>query len=454
MMRPQDIAGMVDDRPQEGIFRVHADAFRRQDVFDLEMKHIFEATWVFVGLESQIPNANDFFTTMIGRQPVIVTRTTDGKIHCLLNTCRHRGAMVCSDRQGNRRTHICPYHAWTYDNAGRNVSVTNESEGAYTAAFAQESHDLKHASRVESYRGFIFASLSADVPSLADHLGDTRVFIDLAVDQGSEGVELVPGSVSYTYNGNWKMQSENGQDSYHFIPTHISYLQLLGQRKPASLEEGTSAWGKVSARDLERGSFTFKGGHNVLWGANDEPQVRAVWLDRDAVRPRVGDLRFDWMLYTRNVFLFPNMALLDASSLQVRVIRPLAANKTEVSTYCIAPKGESAEARLKRIRQYEEFYNPTGFATPDDLAVFDACQAGLESEWTDWHQGYMRGMADVTIGANAPAKALGIQPLTSVSTFEARGDETLYHPQYREWVRLLVNGMEKAGYPERKDAAE
>jgi benzoate/toluate 1,2-dioxygenase subunit alpha len=199
----------------------------------------------------------------------------------------------------------------------------------------------------------------------------------------------------------------------------------------------------VSARDLERGNFTFKGGHNLLWSANDEPEVRAVWLSKDTVRPRVGDLKFQWMLNTRNLFLFPNVQILDASSLQVRVIRPLAADKTEVSTYCIAPKGESKEARVKRIRQYEEFYNPTGFATPDDLAVFDACQRGQASEWITWHQGYMRGLADFKAGADAHAEALGIKPLTSVTTTEARGDETLYHPHYREWAKLLMEGLSR-----------
>ncbi len=443
MLTVNDIAHLIDDRPGEGIFRMHADAFRKQEVFELEMKHIFESGWVFVGLECQIQKPNDFFTTYIGRQPVLVTRGADGSINCLLNTCRHRGAIVCEERQGNRRTHICPYHAWTYDNAGKNVSVTNESEGAYTAAFSAEDHNLQKAAHVGSYRGFIFASLSPDVPSLDKWLGDTKTFIDLAADQGPDGIELVPGTVSYTYNANWKLQAENGQDSYHFIPTHISYLQIVGKRAPTDLSQGTSAWGKVSARDLERGNFTFKGGHNLLWSANDEPEVRAVWLSKDTVRPRVGDLKFQWMLHTRNLFLFPNVQILDASSLQVRVIRPLAADKTEVSTYCIAPKGESKEARVKRIRQYEEFYNPTGFATPDDLAVFDACQRGQASEWITWHQGYMRGLADFKTGADAHAEALGIRPLTSVTTTEARGDETLYHPHYREWAKLLMEGLSR-----------
>ncbi|MGH7091259.1 MAG: hypothetical protein ACREFQ_20375, partial [Stellaceae bacterium] len=54
-----DLGSLLDDRPEDGVFRVHADAFRRRDVFDLEMQHIYEASWVYVGLECQVPNLHD-----------------------------------------------------------------------------------------------------------------------------------------------------------------------------------------------------------------------------------------------------------------------------------------------------------------------------------------------------------------------------------------------------------
>ena len=73
-MRRADIAGLVDDRPADGVFRLHADAFRSRQVFDLEMATVFEGGWCFAGLDCQVPNAHDFFTTRIGRQPVVVQR--------------------------------------------------------------------------------------------------------------------------------------------------------------------------------------------------------------------------------------------------------------------------------------------------------------------------------------------------------------------------------------------
>ena len=65
---------------------------------------------------------------------------------------------------------------------------------------------------------------------------------------------------------------------------------------------------------------------------------------------------------------------MDQFGSQIRHFRPIAVDKTEVTIYCIAPKGESAEARNARIRQYEDFFNASGMATPDDLEEFRSCQ--------------------------------------------------------------------------------
>jgi benzoate/toluate 1,2-dioxygenase alpha subunit len=35
---------------------VHRDVYIDQEVFDLEMEHLFANTWVYVGHDSQVPN--------------------------------------------------------------------------------------------------------------------------------------------------------------------------------------------------------------------------------------------------------------------------------------------------------------------------------------------------------------------------------------------------------------
>ena len=111
------------------------------------------------------------------------------------------------------------------------------------------------------------------------------------------------------------------------------------ERRRAS-DGPVSVYQKFAERDLA-GAFSFANGHNVFWAMNPLREARPLWLDLDAVTRRVGEIRTKWMFYTRNALFFPNMQLLENASLQIRVNRPLSAGKTEITTYCIAPKGES-----------------------------------------------------------------------------------------------------------------
>jgi len=124
----------------------------------------------------------------------------------------------------------------------------------------------------------------------------------------------------------------------------------------------------------------------------------------------------------------------------MRIWRPLAPGRTEMTTYCLAPKGEDKAARAVRIRQYEEFFNPSGLATPDDATAYEDCQAGNTTPVIDYHQGYARGMAAVRSGPDEHARELGIAPLTSVLGAFDLGDETVFHGVYRAWRELLLKG--------------
>lgn len=132
-------------------------------------------------------------------------------MHAFLNACPHRGAALCRTAHGNQKFITCPYHGWVFDSAGRNVDIKDQDTGAYPDAFLRANHDLAPVPRVGSYKGFVFASLNADVPDLETHLGNTRPFIDMLAGMGPDGAEVLRGSSTYTYRGNWKMQCENGR---------------------------------------------------------------------------------------------------------------------------------------------------------------------------------------------------------------------------------------------------
>ena len=101
--------------------RVHGSLYSDPAIFEAELQNIWYRTWVYVGHESEVPNANDYVVKSIGPQSVIMTRDEQGKINLLLNRCSHRGNQVCSYDKGNARSFTCPFHSWTFANDGRLV---------------------------------------------------------------------------------------------------------------------------------------------------------------------------------------------------------------------------------------------------------------------------------------------------------------------------------------------
>lgn len=62
------IEGLVDSD------RVHKSCYTSDEIFDQEIEHIFNKSWIYAGHESQIKNKGDFTTFQIGRQPMILVR--------------------------------------------------------------------------------------------------------------------------------------------------------------------------------------------------------------------------------------------------------------------------------------------------------------------------------------------------------------------------------------------
>jgi len=431
----------VDDRFAQGIFRLNPRVYTDPELFELEMKYIFERTWIFLALESQLRNPHDFVTAAIGRTPLVVMRDAKGKLGAFVNACRHKGATVCRTAEGNAKYHVCPYHGWAYDSSGKNVDIKDRKAGSYAPAFDADNHDLLPIARLESYRGLIFGSLSDQVPPLADFLGDMKLFIDLVMDQGEHGMEFLPGRSTYTFRGNWKLQMDNGTDPYHVTSTHVSMIDIQVRRR--------SGQGNVDARQndfskvkgLEQGMFIFPHGHALLWIDQPEPHKRPIYPRIDEIRKRVGEQKAQWMLKLRNTQFFPNMQISEVNALMLRTFHPLSVDLTEMRSYVLAPIGEALEYRAWRLRQFEDFFNASGFATPDDTVLYQECQQGLGVQAVDWLQGCERGMGIIQEGADEVASSLGIHPTHSIRSEAHLNPELAFHSTYREWARMLEAGI-------------
>ena len=154
------------------------------------------------------------------------------------------------------------------------------------------------------------------------------------------------------------------------------------------------------------------------------------------------------MLKQRNVVCFPNLQMADQITPFLRLIRPISVDRTELCNLLLAPRGEAPELRAWRLRQFEDFINPGGLATPDDVAVFGEMQIGCAAPTLPWLQGYERGMTALNEGADDTARNLGLAPLHNLKGLLEMQNEAGLHAPFREWVRLMKAGMEgRKAYP-------
>ena len=430
-----DFVALVDDRPEDGVFRVDRSIYTDKSVFEAEISHIFEATWVYLCHDSQVAEPGDYFATEIGQQPVFVIRQNDGSLRCFINACAHRGAILTTFRQGRARVLTCRFHGWSYDCDGRCIKIKNEEAGFGTDGFDRQQYSLTPVPRLESYGGFLFGSLKADVPPLADTLGAAKAWIDLLLAQAPDGLEIVPGSSTYVIRGNWKMQAENGVDGYHVTTVHRVFAATVAQREARGGYEGMAMTegGRITGK-VPSGAYDLGNGHMAIWAQHTTPEVRPVYETKERLEKELSPEQVRWILERgRNLVVFPNVSIMDNPSTQIRVLRPLSPDRLEVTVYCIAPVGESQGARAARLRKFEDFYLTAGMATSDDAAALESTHEGSQGPAGRWND-FSRGRGTMVEGADEDAKALGFTPVSSNADWE---HETLFYGFYREWRRLM-----------------
>ena len=78
-----------------------------------------------MGFASEWAAPGGFRTDDYAGVPILIVRGRDGKLRAFLNVCRHRGAKVAQGC-GKAASFLCPYHAWTYDLAGKVMGIPDE----------------------------------------------------------------------------------------------------------------------------------------------------------------------------------------------------------------------------------------------------------------------------------------------------------------------------------------
>ena len=388
---------IIDDR-QRGIFRVHRSSMTSPDLFQTEKQQIFDRCWIYLGHESEVEKPGDYRRRTVAGRPLFFARGRGGEVRVFLNTCPHRGALICRRDEGNTEVLQCFYHAWTFNTQGELIGVP--AEDAYGPNFDRGELALKNPPRVENYRGFYFVSFNPLVEDLVTYLAGAREYLDLIVDQAEEGMRVVPGSNKYTMKANWKLLVENSLDGYHLVPTHQTYLDYI-----SSL--GTDDSGETMATRLPGRSRALGNGHAVIETAARNGRPIAHWhpLYGEEAREPMAQVRqrlvekygeertYQMADVSRNLIIYPNLVINDIMAITIRYFEPLAPDHMEVTAWHLVPREESDAMLATRLDSFLTFLGPGGFATPDDVEALESCQIGFratENQWSDISRGMLR----------------------------------------------------------------
>lgn len=300
----------------------------------------FARSWQFVGSSQvvKVPGQcypHDLLPGFLD-EPLLFTRDMDDVIHCVSNSCTHRGALVVEGPTLTKQLR-CRYHGRRFHLDGKFLSMP-EFEGCQN--FPSDSDNLKSVPFAE-WRGLLFVGIDPAV-SISDFLSEvvTRVGF-LPIEQFQFSPERAK---DYVVRANWALYCENYLEGFH-----IPYIH-----------PGLNA-------EIDYGNYTticFE--HGVLQIAYADESSSLFALPKDHIDHGKGVAAYYFWLY-------PNLMLnFYPWGLSVNVVQPIAPNMTKVSFLPFVWKQElislGAGGALDRVER-------------EDEAIVESAQIGATSRF-------------------------------------------------------------------------
>ncbi len=233
---PPDAAGELARnvaRPFDQARAMPSSVYTSEEFLAQELSGIFAKEWLCVGRVDQFAKAGDYVTTEIAGRPIMVIRDGDGTLRAQSNVCLHRMSTLL-EGQGNVRSVVCPYHAWTYNLDGtlRGAPGMGRNEG-----FKRGDYCLPQL-RCETWLGWVLVSLNPDAPDPRSHLSEVEALI------APYGMENYAQTFQehHHWNTNWKVLAENFMESYHLPVCHAGTIGGFVKLEEMDCPPSGAAW--------------------------------------------------------------------------------------------------------------------------------------------------------------------------------------------------------------------
>ncbi len=397
---PQAVAALVRDA------EIHRDCYISDEIFALEMEHVFANTWVYVGHTSQVPKLGDFYATTVGDQPVVMVRHAEAgaagdddenSIRVLHNRCAHKGVQLVPEGCGHTGKFFrCPYHAWTYRTDGSLLNIPlREGYAPQTLQQCEAHQGMARVGAAKVYRGFVFCRLNPQGIGFEDYFGQSLSTLDNMVQRSPVGrLEVAGGVMRYLHRCNWKMLVDNQTDTCHPMVAHQSSAGTAvrvweqapaGTPKPMAVELFAPFMNPYEFFE-KMGIRVWNHGHGHTGVADSihtaYSPVPGYW---EAMAAAYGEARAQQILVEvrHNTVYWPNI-MVKGPIQTLRLFKPIAANRTLVESFTFRLVG-APDLLLERTLMYNRLVNaPTSVVGHDDLEMYERAQTALHSRGAQW----------------------------------------------------------------------
>jgi len=209
-----------------------------------------------------------------------------------------------------------------------------------------------------TYKGFIFATLDPEAPSLEDYLGDVgKLSLNMLALKGD--IVIADGIQKYVIGCNWKLAADNVWDFYHPQITHASQTMANWTRNvPRS---------PTSAHIILLGEY----GH-ALSGPQFNEENRAAneaisgdtsWRDTPEAKAELGPVG---ARASNHPHIFPNMWITTPGFGQVSMRMPKGPTTTEIWWFTFVERGMTQERKDGALRRATHHFGPAGMLEQED----------------------------------------------------------------------------------------
>ena len=327
------------------LYTVPVSNYTDQDRYSAEQAQIFQKHAMPLGPSAMVAENRSFVCRKFYGRDIILTRDAEGKVHALLNVCRHRASQLVQEGESGKTGRLlCPFHAWSYDLTGKLLAIPRKEafDGIEKGDFNLTELPCREAG------GLIWAQmdfrLAEDWSNLQPELiGDLDAL-------GLRNMHLYARRV-HDVKANWKLVMDTFQEGYHVVRLHAKSL--------GGKFEDTIPTVQLLGPHMRRTS-----------GRIDFVQESIAGNEESLAKLR--------KLVTIVYNIFPSSVLICSQHyINLLVMEPVAADRTTVTNYMLVkapPKDELEESRFQRsLTLVDEV------TFPEDFSAAEFSQVGIAS---------------------------------------------------------------------------